>query len=219
MKIKGLFRLNLKTVYFNLKYLPFRQAVKVPVLISKRVHLKRVSGSIRFDCAMRPFLVQIGYGDVGIFDKRRSGSIWDVAGEVIFKGKTKIGHGSKISVTSTGILELGENFSIAAESSIVAARRIIFGKGCLLSWDVLVMDTDFHKIKDETDRIINGPEPVTVGNNVWIGCRCLILKGANIPDGCVIGAGSLVSKPLESGSAIYAGSPAKCARENIEWEV
>jgi len=209
MKIKGLIRLNLKTVYFNLKYLPFKQAVKMPVLVSNKVYLKRLSGRIGFDCPLRPFLVQIGYGDVGIFDKRRSRSIWDVAEEVVFKGKAKIGHGSKISVTSTGILETGEDFSIAAESSIVASRKISFGKGCLLSWDVLVMDTDFHKIRDETGCIINDPEPITVGNNVWIGCRCSILKGANIPDGCVIGAGSLINKPLENKSSIYAGTPRK----------
>lgn len=211
-------RLNLKTIYFNFKYLPFKQAIRIPILISNNVYLRQVSGSIKFECPIEPFLIQIGYGNVGIFDDKKSRSIWDVCGEVIFKGRAKIGHGSKICVGSTGTLEIGENFTITAESSIVAFCKIIFGKNCLLSWDILVMDTDFHKIKDELGSIINEPQPITIGNDVWVGCRCLILKGTDIPNGCVIGAGSLVNKLLKNEHSVYVGNPIKCSKENILWE-
>ena len=64
-----------------------------------------------------------------------------------------------------------------AETSIVAFTEIRFGNNCLLSWDILVMDTDFHKLKDEFGNIINKPRPIIIGDRIWIGCRCLILKG------------------------------------------
>lgn len=71
----------------------------------------------------------------------------------------------------TGILEIGEDFNITAETTIVAFTKIQFGNNCLLSWDVLIMDTDFHKIKNEHGAILNNPEPNIIGDKVWIGCR------------------------------------------------
>ncbi|WP_410240498.1 acyltransferase [Sphingobacterium thalpophilum] len=59
---------------------------------------------------------------------------------------------------------------------------------------------------------------MTIGNNVWIGCRCLILKGSHIPDNCVVGANSLVSKRLETKSAVYGGEALRILKEEIIWE-
>lgn len=216
--LKFLLRLNFKTIYFNLKYLPFRQAVKLPILISNKVYLRVMSGKLIIDSPIRTGLIQFGYGNVGIFDKKKSRSIWEVSGTVIFKGKCNIGHGSKISVGSSGKLILGENFVITAETSIVAFTEIRFGNNCLLSWDILVMDTDFHKLKDEFGNIINKPRPIIIGDRIWIGCRCLILKGSIIPNNCVIGADSIVSRELEKENCLYVGSPCKMVKENISWE-
>ena len=49
---------------------------------------------------------------------------------------------------------------------------------------------------------------VTVGNDVWIGERVMIMGGVNIGDGAVIGAGAIVTKDVPS-YAIVAGVPAK----------
>ena len=78
--------INLKTLYFNLKYFSLRQALKFPVLISKNVYLKEVSGKIHFECPIKFGLIRIGYGNVGIFDKKMSRTIWDVSGDVTFRG-------------------------------------------------------------------------------------------------------------------------------------
>jgi len=216
--LRFLLRLNFKTIYFNLKYLPFRQAIKLPILVSNKVYLRVTSGKLIIDCPIRTGLIQLGYGNVGIFDNKKSRSIWEVSGTVIFKGKCNIGHGSKISVGSSGKLILGENFVTTAETSIVAFSEIQFGNNCLLSWDILVMDTDFHKLRDELGNIINMPKPIIIGDKVWIGCRCLVLKGTIIPNNCVIGADSIVSKVLEKDNCLYVGSPCKMVKENISWE-
>jgi acetyltransferase-like isoleucine patch superfamily enzyme len=54
-----------------------------------------------------------------------------------------------------------------------------------------------------------------VGRNCFIGGRSLILPGVEIGDGCVIGAGSVVTKSVPPG-CIAAGNPAKVIREGIE---
>ncbi len=217
--LKILQKINLKTIFFNFKYLPIKQAIKLPILISRKVYLREVSGKILIIGPIRPGLIQLGYGNIGIFDNKKSRSIWEVSGTVIFKGRANIGHGSKISVGKNGELILGENFIITAESSLVASKKIEFGNNCLLSWDILIMDTDSHIIKDNTGSIINYPKQITIGDNVWIGCRCLILKGAQIPDNCVIGADSIVNRLLENRNSLYAGSPVKLMKESITWEM
>ena len=50
--------------------------------------------------------------------------------------------------------------------------------------------------------------PIVIGNNVWIGTRCIILPGVKIDDGAIIGAGSVVTKSVPK-CAIVAGNPAK----------
>lgn len=216
--LKFLLQLNLKTIYFNLKYLPFKQAIKLPILVSNKVYLRETSGKIIIDCPIKTGLIQFGYGKVGIFDNKKSRSIWEVSGTVIFKGKCHIGNGSKISVGSSGKLVIGQNFKISAETSIVAFSEIQIGNNCLLSWDILVMDTDFHKLKDELGNIINTPSPIIIGDKVWIGCRCLVLKGTVIPNNCVIGADSVVSKVLEKDNCLSVGSPCNLIKEDISWE-
>jgi acetyltransferase-like isoleucine patch superfamily enzyme len=214
--VKGLVKANFKTVYFNFKYLPFRQAIKIPIMVSSKVHLAHTGGQIILDCPIQTGMIQIGHGNVRIFDKKVSRSIWEVSGTVIFKGRATIGHGSKICVMS-GTLILGNNFTITAESAIVTANNIEFGNDCLLSWEILVMDTDFHKIKDKSEKILNPPTPIIIGNKVWIGCRCLILKGAVIPNNSVIGANSIVNKHLEKENAVYGGQTVRLLKEEITW--
>jgi acetyltransferase-like isoleucine patch superfamily enzyme len=216
---KFLARVNFKSLIFNLKYLPFKQAIKFPFLISRKVSLLKTKGEIVIENNIQTGMIQIGYGQIGIFDKKKSRSIWQVSGKVIFKGKTNIGHGSKISVAEFGLLELGNNFNVTAESSIVAHKHIQFGEDCLISWECLIMDTDFHKIYDKEKKIINSPTPIIIGKKVWISCRSLILKGTKIADNTIIGGGSLVSKDISNQSGLYAGSPVKFLKKDITWEI
>lgn len=51
-------------------------------------------------------------------------------------------------------------------------------------------------------------KPVTIGNDVWIGGRVIILAGISIGNGAIIGAGSVVTKDVP-GYAIVGGNPAK----------
>lgn len=209
----------IKTVYFNFKYLPFKQAVKLPVLISRKVYLKKTNGNIEINNPIVFGMIKIGFGDVGIFDEKRSRTIWQLKGKVIFHGTANIGHGSKISVGKSGILSLGNNFRITAETAIISHLRIDFGADCLLSWNTLVMDTDFHMIKNEFNEQLNSPSPIKIGDSVWIGSRNLILKGSIIPNNAIIGANTLVNKELKHENSLYAGNPVVRLKENVSWEL
>ncbi|WP_299153999.1 acyltransferase [uncultured Tateyamaria sp.] len=54
-----------------------------------------------------------------------------------------------------------------------------------------------------------------IGQNCFLGGRCMILPGIEIGDNCVIGAGSVVTKSVPARSLV-AGNPARVLRENID---
>lgn len=89
----------------------------------------------------------------------------------------------------------------------------------MVSWDTLFMDTDMHAIYDTCNSknrdVINPDSTVTIGDDVWVGCRCLILKGTTIGNGCVIGAGSICTGKHQYEHSIIAGD--KVLKQNIIW--
>ena len=216
--ISKLKHLNFNTLKFNFKYFDFKTAIKFPVIVSSSVYLKKMAGKIVLDFPWETGSVLLGFGDVGIFDKHTSRSIWEVnSGTVVFKGRAAIRHGSKISVNN-GMLQFGENFKITAESTVVCTdASVVFGNNNLLSWDILIMTSDFHPIFDAAGDYINQPKNIIFGNDVWIGCRTTVLKGSRIPNGCVIAASSLVAAEFMNKNTLLGGHPAKELKKEITW--
>ncbi|MBS1913527.1 MAG: acyltransferase [Bacteroidetes bacterium] len=206
-----------KTIIFNLRYLPLRDALRFPIIVSHRVWLFRMKGSVAIEGPVRPRMIHLGFGQVSIFDQHRSRSIWDVGGSVVFKGRCGMGHGTKLSVHTGAVLTVGSDVNVTAETAIISHCAITIGAGSLLSWDIQIMDTDFHPIHDANGALLNPDTPVVIGEHVWVGCRSLILKGAVIPDGCVVAAGSLISRALSTPNAVIGGQPGATMREGIEW--
>ena len=102
--------LNFKTLYFNFKYLPFRRAVRFPILISRHCRVRKAGGTAEILAPVHFGMIRFGMDGVGIFDNRRSRSIWQVEGKLVFEGRAFIGHGCKISVARGGGIAFGRQF-------------------------------------------------------------------------------------------------------------
>ena len=218
---KVLERANFKTIYYNFKVFPFVQAIKFPLLISRNTRILSLPRkAIHLETKARLGLIQIGFNNVGTIDSTRDKSVIQIekGGILEISDKTYFGSGANISIGSVGKIVCMGNFCTTARSSFICHEKIIFGKNTVISWDCIFMDSDFHKIK-ENGSVINSPRPITIGDNVWFGCRVTVLKGANVPNGCVIAAGALVSRDLTDENSIYAGIPAKLCKKNITWEL
>ena len=125
---------GVRSIPINFKLFPLRTALKFPLIISPFVKIKSLKGEIIIkNCEIKTGMIRIGFGDVGIFDRIFSRTIIQLDGKIIFYGDTSIGHGSKISVGENGILEMGENFTITAETSIVCHKKIKFGNNVLIA--------------------------------------------------------------------------------------
>jgi acetyltransferase-like isoleucine patch superfamily enzyme len=71
------------------------------------------------------------------------------------------------------------------------------------------------KIRDNDFNFSNKTSPTVIGSDVWIGFGTIILEGVNIGDGCIVAAGTIVTKDLEP-YWIYAGSPAKKIKKRFD---
>lgn len=191
------------------------QAVRLPVLVSYDTILVKCRGAVTVNS--KSFgSVRIGFGGVNIFDRSISRCIWEVTGSIIFLGRANLGHGTKVSCS--GVLTFGSDFKVSAETVIIAHNSIFFGDNVLISWGCLFMDTDFHNIYcSKTKKILNISRPIVIGNDVWFGCDCKILKGTNVGNSNVIGSGSLLKKSYESTNSIIAGNPARVVKDDIFW--
>ena len=59
--------------------------------------------------------------------------------------------------------------------------------------------------------------PVVIGNDVWVGANAIIRGGVTLGNGCIIGAGAVVTKDVPD-FAIYGGVPAKLIRMRFTQE-
>ncbi len=129
--------------------------------------------------------------------------------------KVQLHRGVKLSAWGTegqATIKIGNGTAIGDRTEIHAGESVTIGNDTVISWDCNILDRDYHKLCSDTEVI----KPVTIGNNVWIGCNVLILKGVKIGDGAVVGAGSVVTKDVPE-KALVAGNPAKIIKENVEW--
>ncbi len=104
---------------------------------------------------------------------------------------------------------IGDNVGISG-STISASQSIVIGNNVLIGSGCVICDSDAHPIhpKDRNDSKKTKSIPIKIEDDVFIGARCLILKGVTIGKGSVIGAGSVVTHDVMPMS-IYAGNPAK----------
>jgi acetyltransferase-like isoleucine patch superfamily enzyme len=209
---------NFKTVYFNFKYLPFKQAIKMPIFITWRTLLNRTKGKVIIHSEkIEPGMIRIGHARVGLFDKRTYKAVWEVEGEVNFIGGALIKYGAKIIVPKGAILNIGDKFRLTTNSFIICYKKISFGSNVIISWETTIMDTDFHKIMDLDGKVINSPREISIGDNVWIGTRVTILKGTRVENNNIIASNSLLNRPIEGSFQIIAGNPARVVRRDITW--
>lgn len=107
-------------------------------------------------------------------------------------------------------IEIGDHAQINNDVFIKSeGPGIRIGAHALLGSEVTIYDSDFHEL-DPARRRGGSPRmaPVELGENVFVGDRVTILKGARIGTDSVIGAGSVVTGEIPPG-VIAAGNPAR----------
>ena len=128
------------SIFFCFHYLPFKQAVRLPILLYKPKLLK-IKGKVVIQGEVRFGIIRLGFPTVSLFPN--SGIVFENRGSIIFNGSCYIGNNSAISVGEKGQLEFGNRFCASTSLKLTCYDKIVFGNRVLLGWNVLVLDTGF----------------------------------------------------------------------------
>jgi acetyltransferase-like isoleucine patch superfamily enzyme len=143
---------------------------------------------------------------------------------VLPRRKLTLGPGATIAPNVS--LRNGERIVIGAGSKIGeraslwagdASGRIAIGRDCRFGPEVFVTASDYGLLPDrgiaEQER---AEADVVIGDDVWLGARAFVTAGVTIGDGCVVSAGSVVTKSLPAGS-VAVGVPARIVRRREDY--
>jgi acetyltransferase-like isoleucine patch superfamily enzyme len=151
-------------------------------------------------------------------------------------GKVSVGYssliqGNIITECEDSTVRIGNNVFIGGGTLLDCVNSITVEDDVLISYGCIFADSDNHSVsysirkKDLADWQ-NGQQhdwqttlnsPIKLSKGVWVGARAIVLKGVEIGEGAVVGAGSVVTKDVPPWT-IVAGNPARIIREIPEHE-
>lgn len=100
----------------------------------------------------------------------------------------------------------------------VVPHNLVVGENVMMGPEVVIFGSNHNMDRLDVPMRLQGYKaypPVTIGNDVWIGQRVIVLPGVNIGDGTVVAAGSVVTKSVPS-FAVVGGNPAKVIKYRNE---
>ncbi|MBI1884082.1 MAG: acyltransferase [Chlamydiae bacterium] len=142
------------------------------------------------------------------------------------KGETNRGIelGEGVFIGRQSIL-YGKNGNIVLEKKVNVGHRCIFyssnqltvGEGTMVAADCYLMSGGAYDLQSPEKFCdqdgMNTKGPLSIGSNVWLGAKVVVLDGVSIGENSVIGAGAVVVEPIAKNS-IAVGVPAKIIRSN-----
>lgn len=103
-------------------------------------------------------------------------------------------------IYNKGKVSIGDNCFFNDGCSINSQQNIKIGNNVILGQNVMIFDHD-HDYRYNMNAFVR--DDVKIGNDVWIGANCVILKGVTIGDNVVIGAGTVINKDIYSNTLVY----------------
>ena len=145
----------------------------------------------------------------------------------IYGDNNKINIGNNVFMNSVKLhiednnneINIGKNSSFHnnVEISAIESTKVIIGDDCMFASEIDIRSGDSHSIIDETNRRLNYSEDIHIGNHVWIGVNVICLKGVKVPDGCIVGAGTTLTRKYKDENCIIVGNPGNIVKRNVNW--
>ncbi|MDE7016248.1 MAG: acyltransferase [Lachnospiraceae bacterium] len=106
-----------------------------------------------------------------------------------------------------GKLEFGSHIFCNTGVCISAMGHVKIGDYCKFGNHLVIVDHD-HNFREHGEEYSVGE--ITIGERVWIGANCTILKNVHIGNDCVIAAGSVVKEDIPDGMLYYQKKETAC---------
>ena len=181
------------------------------LVVSNRVIIKGLK-NIRTDG-----LVSVGMQELGLVHKYDRTLInVEGNGKLEFTSTCSIARGCRIVVGPKAVARFGQGVT-GTDVSFIIMNGLEVGDGFLIAWGTKMMDDDFHEL-DYAGKQDKKDKRIIIGDHVWIGTNVTVLSGSRIPSGCVVAAGSVVTRAFDQENCLIGGNPAKVIKENITWD-
>ncbi|MCQ2000413.1 acyltransferase [Arthrobacter zhaoxinii] len=125
-----------------------------------------------------------------------------------------------IRIGQDSLVSLGQDLTTTNTCviSAVEGTSVLIGNDVMLASDNEIRADDGHAIFDvATEQRVNWSKDIAIGNHVWVAKRAVLLSGAQVGDGSVVGFGSLVTGRIPN-NCVAAGIPARVTRRDVAWE-
>ncbi|GAA1106270.1 sugar O-acetyltransferase [Nocardiopsis composta] len=114
-------------------------------------------------------------------------------------------------------ITVGRGTFVNSGLTALDVARIDIGEDCQIGPNVQLL-TPTHPIDPQPRRDkLEAAEPITIGDNVWLGGGAIVLPGVTIGEDSVVGAGAVVTKDVPAG-VVVVGNPARFLRSVREWD-
>jgi maltose O-acetyltransferase len=115
-------------------------------------------------------------------------------------------------------VDYGSNITVGARTFVnynltaLDVAAITIGEDCQIGPNVQLL-TPTHPLEPQPRRDkLEAAQPITIGDNVWLGGGAIVLPGVTIGDNSVVGAGAVVTKDVPA-NVVVVGNPARPVRE------
>ena len=117
-----------KSIFFNFHYFNLKKEIKLPIIVSHNVRLKKLGGKNSISCPDNFMSVKLGFSN-GSFDlgkDRKSYFYQEESSKIEFLGKATLSNNFHIKVNSEANLIFGDNFSSNSNLIISCDKKIEF---------------------------------------------------------------------------------------------
>lgn len=216
-EVRRFFRISwLKTIIVNFSMLPFKDACKFPILVSRNVHLFSLDGSINLKSPAKFGMIRFGFFNEDFVVSNKNGIQLCIDGKLTLGNYVRFASGVTLRVYPSGILTIDDNTALGFGTKVFCMDEITINSNTRIGFEVIITDTTFHYMRDiNTQKIYDLTSKVVIGSHNWIGARSYIMKGTYLPNYTIVSAGSFCNKKFEKEYILIAGSPVTIKREGI----
>lgn len=210
---RSIYKINwIRTLYFNFRLLPYKQAKRLPFYIYGKPVFNSLSGKVDFKCPISRGIVRINEQKIFAPSLQTVNTQINICGTLIIRGKTMIGCGNKIIIANGAVLDMGACTKITDFCNIDCWTNIVIGEGSTIAHRSQIMDSNHHFVVNMNKKqISNNMKPICIGKRTWVCNSTTITGGAKIPNYSIVASNSLVNKDFtkEGDTCLIAGVPAK----------
>src|SRR5690554_2060303 len=136
-RIRKLFWIGyFKTAYINFRLLPFNQAIKFPIIVTRATTIGSLRGRVIISSHVKNGLIRFGILHSDLMSWRGAKTFVNIKGDFIVNGRMQFGVGFNLCVDENAVLDIGNNSSFGSLGKIICRNKITIDNNFRSGWEV-----------------------------------------------------------------------------------